>query len=857
MRIIGCMIIMCGICLCAQAQEGKSAMVRVIEELQMIHGVDFVYDSSLGNLAPGGTPVAGESLITNLKRVFSDTRVRWEIEGNSVLLIPKQERHTLSGYVCQDNGEPLINVTVFDTNTQTGTLTNEHGFFSLRLPEGKHTIHFSYIGYKEVVKEVELTSDYQATIYLTASVTPLPDVEVVANLNSILQTTQTGKVSLSSDQLHTEYALFSSPDLMKKLQTIPGVSSGTELLSGMYVHGGRSDENLFLLDGMPLYQINHAGGLFSAFNTDIIKNVDFYKSGFPARYGGRLASVTDVRTKEGDLKTFHGSFSLGLLDGRIALEGPIVKGKTSFSFGMRRSWIDLFTVPYFGLESRLNGEDKRKVRYAFHDINGKVTHHFSTTDKLSFSLYSGTDLMKWKTDQTLDEDRFNSDFHSKWGNLTAALAWNHTFHPKLSVNFSAVYTHNIARYDYEEEECTLRKGAEGYVSRMARSNHSAIRDIGYRMEFDCLPTMQHRIRFGSNYLFHLYRPQSTTFSDYTERDGDTDLLLRHIDSRYRGHECSLYAEDEMQIAPKWRANAGLHYTLYHTDGNSSHSFDPRLAVSYRYTEYITLKASYTGMSQFAHLLSNTYLNLPTDCWVPSTRKVPPMRAKQMAAGVYMELPRGIKMSLEGYYRTTCHLLEYDGGNSLMLPADRWEEMVKTGRGRSYGAEFAFSHCTSKYAVEGGYTLSWSGEKFEAFYPDWYPGKFDSRHKIDLTFRYHFHERIVAYAAWTYHSGNRITLPTHYVEEPPLPGMTTSEQEWMYGMPNNARLPVYHRLDVGINFRRITRRGFERIWNISVYNAYCRMNAFYTQVERMPDGSFRGKATGVIPILPSFSYTLKF
>lgn len=197
----------------------------------------------------------------------------------------------------------------------------------MTLPEGKHTLRFSYVGYEEVVKELELRSDYSGTIYLKESSTALEGVVVTADLNTSLFTTQTGKVSLTPAQLNTEFSLFSSPDLVKAIQQLPGVSAGTELLSGLYVHGGKNDENLFLLDGMPLYQVNHFGGLFSAFNTDIVKNVDFYKSGFPARYGGRLSSVTDVRMKEGDLKKFHGTVSVGLLDGRLRFEGPVIKEK--------------------------------------------------------------------------------------------------------------------------------------------------------------------------------------------------------------------------------------------------------------------------------------------------------------------------------------------------------------------------------------------------------------------------------------------------------------------------------------------------------------------------------------------------
>ena len=377
MRIVLTLFLFC-VCMSIKAQQqDMTEMRKAIELMQGMYNITFIYDSSLVTAKPQAFPSAGNSLKENLERIFGSTGIKWEIRDEYVLLF-RPNNYTFSGYVCEDSGETLINVTVLDLNTLKGTLSNEQGFFSITLPEGKHKLRFSYIGYQDVVKEVDLSSNYNGVIYLKESSTALKEVVVVADLNASLRTTQTGKVSLTSEQLNTEFSLLSSPDLVKTLQNIPGVASGTELLSGMYVHGGKNDENLFLLDGTPLYQINHLGGLFSAFNTDIIKNVDFYKSGFPARYGGRLSSVVDVRTKEGNMKEFHGTFSLGLLDGRVQFEGPIIKDKTSFNIAMRRSWADLFTAPAFFLLNRSNPDDKKNVRYAFHDINGKSPTVFRT-----------------------------------------------------------------------------------------------------------------------------------------------------------------------------------------------------------------------------------------------------------------------------------------------------------------------------------------------------------------------------------------------------------------------------------------------------------------------------------------------
>lgn len=470
-------------------------------------------------------------------------------------------------------------------------------------------------------------------------------------------------------------------------------------------------------------------------------------------------------------------------------------------------------------------------------------------------MYSGNDLLKAKAQQVFDKgEHYDSDFKAKWGNLTTALTWNCQITPKLSGSFTGAYSRNISMYDYVEGSRFFSDGEQTSMTGMERSNHSTIDDMGYRMEFDYRPGTNHHIRFGSNYLHHIYHPQNTASKNQTDRD----TLSAESASSYKGNEVAFYAEDEMRLSSKAKLNTGLHYTLYQTDGKIYHSLEPRLAMSYQCSEKATMKVSYTEMSQFAHQLSNTYLNLPTDSWVPSTREVRPMRSRQVAAGIYTELPRHISLNVEGYYRTTSQLLEYDGGNSLMLPADNWDNLVKTGKGKSYGVELSLAYKDRYNVIEAGYTLSWSLQKFTDFYPDWYSSKFDNRHKLNIAFRHKFDDHIDAYAAWVYRSGDRATVPTQYVNGPSFPGTPdSSEPELIYEKPNNITLPAYHRLDLGVNFRRITKRGFERIWNISVYNAYCRMNAFYTRIERLPDGGFRGKGFGIFPIIPSFCYTLKF
>lgn len=847
------------------AQTKTVSTVREQMELvQKLHHVNFVYDSSLNlDIIYQGRSILNLSLEASLQELFGTTDIKWELR-NKYVLLKKRSKFTISGYVLQKNGEPLINATIRDVESKIGTLSNEYGFFSLTLLEGKHTLRITYIGFGEKVESVDLNRNILLKVYLKEDYS-LDEVLVVGDLNSPINTTQTGKTSFNAHDLRTEYALFSSPDVVKTLQSLPGVASGTEMLSGLYVHGGNNDENLFLLDGTPLYQVSHLGGLFSAFNTDIIKNIDFYKSGFPARYGGRLSSVVDVRTNDGDLKEYHGTFSMGLLDGRIQYEGPIIKNRTSFNIAMRRSWLEAFSAPAFYFRNKSNSDDKITGKYAFHDINAKLTHYFSDISKVYISFYTGNDMLKINNKQIFndyaedsDEELYRTNFNLQWGNATTAIHWNYRLSPKLFVNITGVYSRSRSSFDYKKEEQFLNEGEVMRLTSVERYNRSIIDDAGYRLEFDYRPGASQHIRMGSNYLFHAFHPQSRILNEYSGNEMQVDTLRNSSYHFYRGHEFTLFAEDDIALGREWRLNIGMHYTMFKVTDKTYHDVEPRAAIRYLLNEHTALKLSYTEMSQFMHLLSSTYLNFPTDYWVPSTSNIHPMRSRQFAAGLYMRLPYQVNLSVEGFYKTMNHILEYDGKNQLAPSVENWEADVKRGKGRAYGVELALSRHVLKTSMNFSYTLSWSKRKFDDIYRGWYANKFDNRHKINISVRHQLTQQIEAYAAWNYHSGNKITVPSQYIESPALPGINGKKPgQWVYEEPNNATLPAYHRLDLGVNFRKVTKRGFERIWNISIYNAYCRMNVLYAKVDDLSAGKFTSKATGVFPIIPSFSYTLKF
>lgn len=678
---------------------------------------------------------------------------------------------------------------------------------------------------------------------------------ITAIVNLERNSTQTGLKRIDSKDLNSGFALFSTPDVIKTLQMMPGVSSGTELLSGFYVHGGDGSDNLFLLDGVPIYQISHLVGLFSSFNTDVIENLDFYKSGFPARYGSKMSSVVDVTTKDGDFNDYHGTFAIGLIDGRFQLEGPLWKGKTSFNVGLRRTWTETITLPIFAMVNKMNKPDKQNARYAFTDLNAKITHKFSETNRLSANFYTGRDILKYVNDNRQEYYDMDNEYHStrdivdisfSWGNVLGSLNWSNKISDRLSMKSIAYYSSSRSALNFSNTEIDERKN----ITEAGEYNTSNVHNMGLKSDWFHNLTDRQILRYGATLQYHIYCPNSTAKADFTS-NGHTYTNIFYADSlRYGTIEASVYAEDEIAFTKDFSLNAGLRYTLYSAAGKTWHSVEPRIAMKYAFSDRLTAKASYTEMSQPSHLVSSLYLDLPTNSWLPSTAKIRPSRSREVAGGIYSELSYYLHLNVEGWYKHMYDLLEYAGSYNIFPPLTGWENSFRSGNGRSWGAEIDFGFDNGRTEANVYYTLSWSQRKFEDFYHSWYRDRNDNRHKLTIMAKHKFGKRFELYGAWNYHSGNRVTMATHEIEGDNL-----------YTEPNNIKLPDYHRLDVGFNFIKNTKRGNTSIWNLSVYNAYCRTNPITASGDYMYNGdtvlSYFGVGMGMIPIIPTFSYTLKF
>ncbi|MCC8144413.1 MAG: TonB-dependent receptor [Tannerellaceae bacterium] len=507
-------------------------VLEVMLELEKQTGVLFSYESSLLNELPRVSLKAEEEPLSYcLKKLFTSLPIVYRITGKYVVLKRKPKQFTISGFVRDSvSYESLINATVLDMHSGRGVTSNNYGFYSITLPAGEYLLRVSYVGFDALEYPVVLAKDTMIDMPL-APLSSLQEVVVegIAGHSELLNT-RTGGMQLSAYTLQKVPAVLGEADLIKVLQQTPGVASGTEILTGMYVRGGNGDENLFLLDGNPVYHVNHLGGVFSTFNPDAVKNVEFYKGSFPARYGGRLSSVIDVRMKEGDMQEYHGDFSIGLLSAKAAFEGPIVKDRTSFNVSFRRTWLDAITTPALAINRKVN-KDNSFLGYSFYDLNAKMNHIINPKHRLYLSVYAGQDRFRYRMDEK--EEALREEATWRWGNFLGTLKWNCVISNKLFANLSVNYTRYKSKMREEDQALTLKEkpqkqGAweKEMLSHIYRFNSSGIEDLGYRLDFDYTPLPEHRVRFGSDYQYHTYLPEKkrTQWGEYEQGEWIEKIL---------------------------------------------------------------------------------------------------------------------------------------------------------------------------------------------------------------------------------------------------------------------------------------------------------------------------------------------
>lgn len=751
-----------------------------------------------------------------------------------------QQRYTISGYISEKNSaERLIGATVFLPLKNIGTTSNTYGFYSITVPASNDSIELrvTYIGYDPIMLKLVPNKNQALNIEMEAAKT-LKEVVVTSQRDALQTTTQMSTIELPIATIKSLPAFLGEVDILKAIQLLPGVQGGNEGTSGLYVRGGGPDQNLILLDGVPVYNASHLFGFFSVFNADAIRNVEIIKGGFPAHYGGRLSSVIDINMKEGDKNKIHGEGGMGIIASRLTLEGPIQKGKSSFMISGRRTYIDILAAP-------LLNRDGLRTGYYFYDLNGKVNFRLGKKDHIYLSGYLGDDKFYADEEDNDPYTSYSSNTNLRWGNITGVARWNHEFSPKLFGNLTTYYSQYKFVISSSQQSTSTGTGSKDYF---LIKYASGIDDKTVKYDLDFLPGPNHFIKVGAGMINHTYSPGALeTKASSVGQNLDTTVGNESTTA----NEIDVYAEDDMRISDKFKMNIGVHWTGFDVKGNFYNAIQPRVALRYLLNDKLSLKSSFVEMDQFIHLLTNSSVGLPTDLWVPATQKVPFERCYQGAAGLAYTHDNGVEVSVEGYYKIMKNVIEYKEGASFFSATTSWEDKVLSGTGKSYGAELFVQKKKGRLTGMLGYTLSWSNRQFDELNNGAsFPYRYDRRHDFKIAMVYTLTKRIELSAAWVYGTGNAITMPIGFYRGPNGNDLT------IYGERNGYRMPAYQRGDVSIKFTKIKKR-WSSSWIVSVYNVYDRRNAFYIRNERDYYGYTNFKQISLFPILPSISYEFKF
>lgn len=752
-----------------------------------------------------------------------------------------QARFSISGTVKDSlSGETLIGASIkLNAPTSAGTVSNTYGFYSISSIAGTYEVLISYTGYRTESKFVTLDKDITLNIAL-APKNELREVVISArNSDDQVSNPQMGLEKLNMENIKNVPVLFGEKDILKTIQLLPGIKSAGEGNSGFYVRGGSSDQNLILLDEANVYNASHLLGFFSTFNSDAIKDVAVYKGGMPAQYGGRLASVVDIRMNDGNRNKYTAEGGVGLIASRLKVEGPIDNGKGSFMVSGRRTYADLFLK--LSSDTSLN-----KSQLYFYDLNAKANYKFNDKNTVYLSGYFGKDILGIKETFSLD-----------WGNTTATLRWNHLFNTRLFSNTTLIYSD----YNY---------AIQNFDSRTDFKVTSIIKDWNLKQDYQYFASDGHILRFGLNAIHHQIKPGNISSS------ANSSINESEIETR-RGLELAAYISDEWKIK-RLSLIYGLRlnsfsllgpgsFNSYDKDGGVSGSesyktsevvkgyfyAEPRISASYELTSSSSVKASYTRNTQNLHLLSNSSSALPTDLWVMSSNNIRPQVADQVAVGYYKNINNATyEFSAEVYYKDMQHQIDYKNAANLRGNENVESELLY-GEGRAYGLELFLKKRLGDFNGWIGYTISRTERRFEEISNgSFFPSKQDRLHDVSVVAIYSASPRWSFSGTFVYNTGNAITFPSGKYQ---LDGKTV----FYYTERNGYRMPDYHRLDLSATLEGKASRKYKSSWTFGLYNAYNRHNAYIIDFRDNPDDPSRTEAvqTALFGIIPSVTWNFKF
>lgn len=821
----------------------NATLKEIVNQMEKKSDYTFVFNEKLDMQQRKNISIHDQPISEALNQVFVGTGIDWKLINNHIVL-GKAKNITISGYITEAKSmETLIGATVTDIKTGVSSFSNSYGYYTIQVNADSVKLQASYIGFKKVTKAFVVKKDTIINFQLQDSNTELNSVVVYKNENTIKAGSA---IELSSSDIKSTASSLGEKDLMKTLQTIPGISNGFEGSGGIIVRGGTPDQNLILVDGAPLYNTGHQLNIFSVINGDAIKKVSMYKNNFPARFGGRLSSVMDIRLKDGDMQNYHADATLGLYTARINLEGPIIKGKTSFSFSTRRSYLDVYQRVI------INSDGNESVNYLY-DINAKVNHKFSEKSRLYFSYYSGRDKQYDDIYYTSYSNLSSRSTHKNkysWGNDILSLRWNYIFNNKLFMNTSLTYN-RYSYYNNQAENNTYKD-----ISKYSYSfRKSGIKDWQSAVDLEYQLNNSHYIRFGTALIFHQFSPEINGSGIKDIGSNNENWILKYyLHEKMQGKEASVYGEDEFSVTDKLKTNYGLHLSMFHIQGKTYLGFEPRLSLTYQLSSKLIAKIAYSKMNQYVNLLSsNIAVNEPTDLWVPITKNLKPMISHQVSGGIFFDAKNGYNFSAEAFYKRMNNVLEYKDGMVWKDVFSSWDENIESGRAWIYGMELSAQKTQGKFTTSIAYTLSWNNRQFSNINNGLkFNSRYDSRHNLVIRTSFNLNRKIDISASWVYMTGLRCTLPLEEYELLPSvdQGYYSSTVNHV-GQRNNYKLSDTHHLDIDVRYQYSDRK----MWNFGIYNIYNRHNPYTLNLYYSRGSNITEKA--LFGIMPTVSYTYKF
>lgn len=742
------------------------------------------------------------------------------------------------------SGEEILDASI-KIKDGSGARSNKYGFFSLSATKKTPIpLTISHIGYQDTTLIVNIQKDTNLVVFLFEKTTELKEVLVKSSRQLDSENTQMSQIILSASQIKKIPQLFGERDAMKALQLLPGVRQGSEGSSNIFVRGGGSDQNLILLDEGIVYNANHLFGFFSTFNADPIKQVQFYKGGFPARYGGRLSSIIDVQMKEGNNKQFKAEGGAGLISSRLTLEGPIINEKLSFMISARRTYADLLIKPILPANN--------KSSYYFYDINSKINYIFNSKNRLYLSFYTGTD--RFSTKEIVSRGSATNTYINgvDWGNTTGIFRWNHIFNGKLFSNLSLITT----KYGFELKDISERTVNE-QTKKESLLYDSGILDLTVKYDFDYFLKENINLKWGAEITRHQFEPRNIEFQT-NELNSES---FKNFSPKLSSIEAAAYWENQIK-GKNINLNAGLRLSAFKGQDILFIRPEPRLMVHYSLPKNNAINFSVAYMNQYINQLSNTGVGLPTDLWVPTNKTITPSSSMQAGIGWVKDFDKSISITIESYYKWLSDILNYKEGAEFLNISNidksaifRWEDIITQGRGWSYGNELLIQKKTGRFTGNLGYTLSWAIQNAKLINngKNFYSNT-DRRHDFEITASYELKKNISINANFLYATGNALSVPRATTS------VILSSELFDYGNLNSFRAEPYHRMDIGVQFTKPKKWG-ERIWDFSIYNLYYRKNPYYYKLEPQLDFQdktyqYNIKRNWLLPILPSISYNFK-